>query len=199
MLEEAYKGRMLAFYDTTEKKTNCLQIPDQIECVHGHYSLRHFRPMFPKAQVASWIRNPFDRFCSEFYHIQRGPDTANELHAAIGEGSLTMLDCVNNKSLINTQSKFFPLEEVEKAAFIGLTEYYEEGLQLFTRIFDIRQKANVHPQNINPRKKLSSAYRDDDGVLEAFMEKNSDDLALYEAAKERFFELCEEHRVEVAR
>ena len=70
---------------------------------------------------------------------------------------------------------------MEKSVFIGLTEYYEEGLRLVTRVFDLPQEASVHPQNINPRKNLKSAYQDDEGVLEAFKEQNTDDLALYEA------------------
>lgn len=77
----------------------------------------------------------------------------------------------------------------EKFAFVGIQEYFDLSLDLFSATFALNSiDATNYTTNLNTKKTKDTKYDLDEEVLAIVREKNKMDLELYEYAKELFFE-----------
>ncbi len=169
--------------------------PDSKKLLIGHYR------MFPNQNVRetppaviTFFRKPVDRYLSSLhYHYQKGrryeglPFGAISERHRIGEGSQHARSLGFLPARDNFSQAF---ENLEKIDGIGLLEYYQASITLFNRKFGWSLKPmwkNVAKKG----KRMQLSKRD----LEAIEGYCALDNALYERAKQRFFEACEQYGV----
>lgn len=77
----------------------------------------------------------------------------------------------------------------ERFIFIGMQEYFELSLDLFSMTFAINPiHAEPYTTNLNTNKKRGESYEIEPEVLALIAEKNTMDIELYDYAKKLFFE-----------
>lgn len=77
----------------------------------------------------------------------------------------------------------------KKFAFVGIQEYFDLSLDLFSSTFAINSiDSSNYTTNINTNKNKHTKYFLDDAIVEVIKEKNRMDFELYEYAKDLFFE-----------
>ena len=77
----------------------------------------------------------------------------------------------------------------ERFAFVGIQEYFDLSLDLFSMTFSLNPiRAEHYTTNLNTKKSRGAGYEIEPHVLALIKEKNTMDIELYEYAKELFFE-----------
>jgi hypothetical protein len=71
--------------------------------------------------------------------------------------------------------------ELEQFDFIGITERYDRGIELFCEIYRAEKPASYKPKNVNPDRN-DKAYRIPEGLAGKIRSYNAVDMAIYERA-----------------
>lgn len=86
----------------------------------GHIHAKSCFHLFPAQQFVSFIRNPELQVLSHYRHVKRWNGFNGDLNAFVLNGGTQ-----------NLQSKYLAGMEPEVMGLLGITEYYEQSLQLF--------------------------------------------------------------------
>lgn len=86
----------------------------------GHFALDKYREIFPESPIVSFFRNPVDRVISEFVHFVNHHNY---------QGSLS--EFYRSKQFKNRQSRALSGARPTELNYYGITENYEESLNLF--------------------------------------------------------------------
>lgn len=159
---------------------------DSVNCVHGHFLPAKYMPLAENREChfVTWLREPVARLISHYYYWRRAydPDSplVSSLHRRVVEENWTLEAFCLSPELQNVYKAFLWGLPVEKLDFIGITEHYEEDLQVFAQHF-FGEK--VTPRKMNRRDDVPE--QDDEHPLmpvslraevEAF---HAEDVALY--------------------
>jgi hypothetical protein len=165
--------------------------------VHGHFIATKYWRRYPDARYMAWFREPVERLASHYYYWKRKPDRKNPTCRRLIEEDLSLEAFAALPEMRDIQARFLGEVPAEHLAFVGLTERYDESIDLFRRAFypalpAITDRTNVNPERDGDRYDLEPAVRN------TIEELNRADLALYPAAATRFEQLLSEHPVPVA-
>lgn len=171
LLEPAFGKRLLLDYEDrplirSEKERNQSAKafrPDEVllaryDCVHGHFLAVKYRCGVPSLKFAAWFRDPLQRAVSRFHHGRRTEGGAIGPHTTIEE-------FCELEHLQNIYAKFLWSFDLDWLDFVGITEDYAAGVEMFCRMFGLPGGANaIH--NANPEKEVGFPYSVNSGVLE---------------------------------
>jgi len=155
-----------------------------IECIHGHFLPIKYLLLSNKQKITfiTWMRNPIERLFSHYYFWKNNfnPKTAPLLHKKVIEEEWSIERFCLASELKDVYSQFlfgFPLENF---SFIGITEFYSEDLEFFSKHY---LNTIMKPKRINVGTKenyyhISESLRD---KIETF---HSNDMRLYQRALE---------------
>lgn len=166
--------------------------PEKVVVIHGHFYATKYNHVFPDAMKAVWLRDPVERVVSQYYFWQRKPDMNNQFCRQMLEQELDLLQFAALPGVSDLQSRYLAAHSIDEFTFVGLTEQYDDGLQVFCNMFDIVMPAKLKTRNVNEQRqgshyKLASEQR---RVLE---ELNANDLAVYDQAQARFESLSRQY------
>lgn len=131
-----------------------------------------YKALFHRVKTVIFVRDPIQRLISEYYHHQR----SNRLfHKSLEEYAID-----NNHA--NRLFKLIKKIGIEDT-FIGITEKYQESLELFNQKFGFNLK--YLESNLN-RKQLKSRYEIDSKLLDKIIEINQKDIHTYKLCLELF-------------
>jgi hypothetical protein len=160
--------------------------------IRGHFSYDLVKQLQDDVVTISFLRDPVDRMISEFYQSQRAP-----IHPKYDATQGLTLDEFVNQSpelpyytnavtrYLTLSQEHVPLEDrtpsLEEAKeilsqldFVGITELFDESMQLFEAVFDIPPIAHYTTRNVAPKRThISQATRD------RIAELNAADIELY--------------------
>jgi hypothetical protein len=111
----------------------------KIQCIHGHFLPLKYLLLSVTQQITfvTWMRDPVERLASQYYYWLKtyNPESARSVHRKMVEEEWSLERFCLGPELQNFYAQFlwgFPLE---KFAFIGIVENYDEDFAFFTGRF----------------------------------------------------------------
>ncbi|NJK38977.1 MAG: sulfotransferase family protein [Oscillatoriales cyanobacterium SM2_3_0] len=139
---------------------------------YGHFPISKYLPYLGKdSKVVTFLRDPIQRTMSTYRHFCR--------HYGY-QGSL--LNFISNPAFSNEQFKKVDGLDLRKFFFVGITEKYNESIQLFNQMTGLEiQNIRV---NVNSDKDLKSKYEIEEEHIQILEKINQRDIELYRQAKD---------------
>ena len=165
--------------------------------VHGHFIATKYWRRYPEARYMAWFREPVERLASHYYYWKRKPDRKNPTCRRLIEEDLSLEAFAALPEMRDVQTRFLGEVPAERLAFVGLTERYDESIDLFRRAFYPELPLEAERTNVNPERE-GQRYDLEPAVRSEIERLNEADEALYQAATNRFVALLTEHMEPVA-
>jgi hypothetical protein len=156
--------------------------------VHGHFVAAKYWRVHPEARFVTWFRDPVERLASHYHYWLREPDPANATCRRLLEERLSLLAFAALPEMRDVHARFLGGVPLERFAFVGLTERFDEGMDLFRRLFCPELRYESARRNVNPERG-GERYELDPAERAAIAELNRADLALHARACARYEEL----------
>ena len=160
-------------------------LPPGTRVVHGHFVASKYRALLPTARFVTWFRDPVERLASHYHYWLREPDPENATCRKLLDEKLSLPAFAALPEMRDVHARFLGGIPVERFAFVGLTEHYDEAMALFARLFGIERplaagRANTNPERTGDRYDLAPELRRELASL------NRADVLLHEQAVKRF-------------
>lgn len=163
-------------------------LPPGTRVVHGHFVAAKYWRSHPEARFVTWFRDPVERLISHYHYWQREPDPQHPTCRRLLEERLSLLAFAALPEMRDVHARFLGGVPPERFAFIGLTERFAEGMELFRRLFCPELRIEHARRNANPARR-GDRYEIDPAERAAIAELNRVDLALHARACARYQEL----------
>jgi len=160
------KCRKLKEYSSIENLVNKRTI------LAGHFSIRRYGRYYPLENIVSFVRDPIQRLLSHYHYMIRTDRY---------DGNLETF--VEDPSFQNVQSKIFGKCPIEAVGFIGLTEKYNESLELIDKVYALRVPVKLLNRNKEKRK---APYDVEQELIDLIILHNQADIDLYEKVSRLF-------------
>ena len=135
----------------------------------GHSHLKKYAPIISVDNIFTYLRSPVERYISHFNHACRYQNY---------DGTLT--DYIKQQKNANLQSRLLSQVPLSLIGFIGITEQYNDSLELLNENFNFQLEALE--SNVNDKKTLEAKQIEPD-VIEAIKEANKKDIHHYNRAQ----------------
>jgi hypothetical protein len=162
--------------------------------VHGHFIATKYWRRYPDARYAAWFRDPVERLASHYYFWKRSPDPEHPTCRRLIEEDLSLPAFAALPEMRDVHSKLLGEVPVGRLAFAGLTERYDESLELFRRIFDPGLQVRVQRRHVNTER-MGERYDLDPDLRASIADLNRVDAQLRAAAQARFEALATQYGV----
>jgi hypothetical protein len=150
-----------------------------LKMVSGHFRAMKYTPGFGVSNMATFVRDPIQRICSEFKHFVRHQNY---------KGSFQ--DFYQRPDMCNKYKKMLNGVPIEAIGFIGLTERYNESLEVFNKVFGTEIKARKDNVGKAEQEDVHEVSEDD---LAAIRRLNQQDSVLYKSIVSMFDSRLELH------
>lgn len=159
-----------------------LRLLDKFECVHGHFLPVKYRVSRRNIFII-WFRDPIQRVISRYYHYVRQNQQPKRTHRRYPKNQdLTIEQFCNLKRFHNTYHKYLWCFNIDRFAFVGIIEKYESSIEIFRRMFNIKEPAILSVENVNFNKKTTEYYNVSKELSEIIYRTNSKDIEIYKKA-----------------
>jgi hypothetical protein len=201
VLDEIAGGRMVQDYGDQplaprsgwrrlRERLRRVELPAGTRVVHGHFVAAKYWRAYPEARYVAWFRDPIERLASHYYYWLREPDLAHPLCKRMLDERMSLETFAALPEMRDVHVRFLGGVPVERFAFVGLTERFDEGMELFRRLFCPERAIAVERRNANPARG-GDGYEIPAETRRALEDANRADIALYARARERYEELRE--------
>lgn len=160
--------------------------------VHGHFIATKYWRRYPDARYVAWFRDPVERLASHYHYWKRSPDLEHPTCRRLIDEDLSLQAFAALPEMRDVQARLLGEVPVERLDFAGLTERYDDSLELFRRIFAPSLEVKTKPRHVNAERE-GERYQIDPAVRSAIRELNRSDVQLYADAQARFAALAAEH------
>jgi hypothetical protein len=165
-----------------------VELPPGTRVVHGHFVAAKYWRAYPEARYVAWFREPIERLASHYHYWLREPDLTHPLCRRVIEEKMSLETFAALPEMRDVHVRFLGGVPVERFAFVGLTERFAEGMELFRRLFCPERAIAAERRNANPERG-DAGYELAPATRRALADKNRADLALYARAQDRYEEL----------
>lgn len=135
----------------------------------GHFGAQRYLPVFPLARVITFLRDPLQRAVSEYHHQVKHAGYQHSLE-----------HYYRSPEYVNRQHNMFRGVPWVALGFIGVTELYDESLELLKHSFDLdipRLQSNTGRDNWREPYQLPAAQEQE------FRRLNAADFRFYNLAR----------------
>jgi hypothetical protein len=183
ILADVYGPRLWLNYGTIFSKRDYKPdiITPKVPCIHGHFFADAFDDLVPQPHLITWVRHPVDRVVSNYYHSLRSPDMRDDCCRLLHEKNLSLVDYAELDWMRNLATRYLAQKPLETFSFVGISERFEESLEVFGRSFKCSVPVSAPCLNTNPERTTSN-YPLPSLVYEHILSLNQADFAWYEAA-----------------
>ncbi|MFZ2452116.1 MAG: sulfotransferase family 2 domain-containing protein [Methylovulum miyakonense] len=144
------------------------------DCVHGHFLPVKYDVAEKNNVFAVWFRDPVERVISRFYHGKRN------VNGHLVTESMSLEEFCEIERLNNLYEKYLWNFSINKFDFIGITEDYDNSLQLFRKQLGINALGRFHA-NANPNK-MKNTYEITTDLRKTIFNANRQDYEIYREA-----------------
>jgi len=194
LLESHFQDRLLLDYaDQPMKKKSLLRnmsaicgmlnarsMAKQVDCIHGHFLPVKYICSGPNNQFITWFRDPVEREISRYYYWKRQPGglagNVNVKNSDISLDKFCRLKCYHN-----FYTKYLWMFDVKRFNFVGITEDFDNSINLFKHMFNIDDSILITNTNTNPDK-MASKYDIDSELKDYIRKVNNKDYLIYHNA-----------------
>lgn len=134
----------------------------------GHFNATKYAALFDTLNTITFVRNPIDQVISHYKHFITYSNYKEDIKTFIKENRFK-----------NIQSKMLTSRALELYGFIGLTERYNESIELINKNY----KLNLEPLTLNVAINEKEIGSD---IIDLIAKENELDIRLYEKAKRIF-------------
>jgi hypothetical protein len=157
-----------------------------IDCVHGHFFLSKYLELCNALPIklVTWLRDPIQRVCSHYYYWKQDPgdQPVTDLRRRMLAEDWDLGTFALCPELRDICVRFMCHAPPEAFAFLGLTEFYEEDLEDFSRHI-LQAPLKYFRLNDGPRRS-SQSYELPAGLRQEIEAFHAKDMALYRRALE---------------
>jgi hypothetical protein len=164
------------------------ELPPGTRVVHGHFVAAKYWRSHPEGRFVTWFRDPVERLASHYFYWQREPDPEHPTCRRLHSERLSLRAFAALPEMRDVHARLLGGVPVEAFAFVGLTEHFEAGMELFRRLFCPELELGAGRRNVNPARS-GERYALDPAERDAIAALNRADLALYARARARHEEL----------
>jgi hypothetical protein len=107
---------------------------EKIEIIHGHFSIKHYKEMFPDAPIITWLRDPAARTLSYYNYKKYNLSAKPKVAAPNNRQFLAFLDSPQFDSFVDKFDRFFGDYQIKDFTFIGITERYNDDLSKLAKL-----------------------------------------------------------------
>jgi hypothetical protein len=172
VLEHHFGNRLVRDYEMPRDEVNRMIGGRGEYCVHGHYYAEKYADV-PDATFVTWMRDPIDQLISHynFWANYRFPHdlTWRRVHY----DQMDFMSFAKLRYISNSQARFLSGKPLDEFAFVGVTEMFTEGMELFRDQFGL----DFDPAAL-PRLRDSRKFR---SVFDRSMLSKKDTAILYDA------------------
>ena len=192
VLSWKYQSAFVLDYDADQNAILRQLASGAATCVHGHYRADKYAAC--DGQFITWARNPLDRLVSHynFWKLNRYPDSPEWRRFHFEDWDFMRFAL--SPSLQNQQHAYIGSIPFERYSVIGITEFYDESMEVFRRELDLHHFPAPLLNKATPRENAldpSTLSRQDMALI---MEFHSADFVLYTKALARFRELSSRNK-----
>ena len=194
-LQRDYADRPLAPASARQRLVRALSRPrlePGTRVVHGHFIATKYWRRYPDARYIAWFREPVERLASHYHYWKRNPDLQHPVCRRLIEEDLSLEAFAALPEMRDVQSRLLGEVPVDALAFVGITERYDDSLELFRSIFGLSLEAQAAREHVNPERN-GDRYQLDPAVRSLIAELNAADVQLYPHALTRYEELRQAH------
>ena len=139
------------------------------ECIHGHFMPLKYSLLRPRSELrfVTWLRDPVERLAS--------------LHRRVVEEQWSLERFCLGPELRNTYCKFLWSFHLDRFAFVGITEHYDDELAWFSQEI-LGRPVEVHRDNVNPQRD-QDRYITDPELRARIEQYHERDMRLYRRAQ----------------
>jgi hypothetical protein len=159
-------------------------VPAKGSCIHGHFFADTFDDYVPQPRLITWVRHPVDRVVSNYYHSLRSPDMRDDCCRLLHENRLTLRQYAELDWMRNLATRYLARKPIEAFTFVGVSERFDESLQVFGRTFNWVIRSHGPCLNTNPDR-TTARYLLPPGDYDYILSLNQSDLAWYNSAMAR--------------
>lgn len=156
---------------------------DGIDCVHGHFLPLKYQSLDITRSLTfvTWMREPVARLLSHYDYWRESYDkeTAAPHHRQVIEEGWTLERFCLSEKFRNIYTQYLWSFPLERFAFIGITEHYNEDMQEFSGRF---LSPDISPQHLNATKCGGSRHDVDEAFLDEVRAFHAADVQLYQRA-----------------
>jgi hypothetical protein len=195
LLESHFGNRLLLdYHDRPMNKTTVVRnllalcgmlktpnLSKKYDCVHGHFLPIKYR-CSRGTSFAIWLRDPVERVVSRYYYWRRhfSPDNL-QYKKFIKRKNLSLEEFCSIKHYQNLYAKYLWGMSLDDFDFVGITDNFENSIEIFRRMYRIDSSAGLAVENVNPNK-TASKYAITKGLQDFIYKTNSQDYAIYQRA-----------------
>jgi hypothetical protein len=139
----------------------------------GHTRITKYAQLVSPSNIITFIRDPIERVISHYEHLKRQ-----------GSFDADLLDFCRTEKYRNLQSKFLKGYPLELIGFIGITELFEQSIDVFEQQYNL--PIRELKLNQNTKKPINKKYKIDKEILSTIASMNEEDITLYNDAKTIF-------------
>ena len=171
------------------------QRKNRTKVIRGHYHLAYGdREVWQKEPLKflTFLREPVKRFISHGHYLMTDMDILSRLEKIPEiDFNLQTTYLSGCKTLCATEQDLeIAKRNLEKYDFIGITEEYDDSIELFCKIFSLPYIGWEHNTNAVTKKKNKIPQ----GVQDRIRELSALDIELYEYGKKLFLQKFEQHK-----
>lgn len=156
---------------------------DGIDCVHGHFLPAKYLLLARQRELTfvTWMRDPVARLFSHYQYWQESYDAKSSRahHRQVVEEQWTLEQFCLSERFRNIYSQYLWGFPIERFAFIGISEHYQEDVHEFSSRF---LSACAPTQHLNPTKYVRPQPAPSDAFLQKVRDFHSVDMRLYHGA-----------------
>jgi len=152
--------------------------------VHGHFTfdeIEYNKEYF----YITWLRDPVERVISHYFFWKNKPDiNMHPIEKKIKYENLSLSEFAEIPCMRNIGLYFLGKEGVRKMNFIGITELFDESMQLLSKqLKNEFSMINIEKQRVNTQKEFVSDY-----LRKHIKDLNSEEFQLYYLLKKKIEE-----------
>ncbi len=154
------------------------RLPNNYDCVHGHFVAIKYRNPSISPRFAVWLRDPIQWAVSRFHFGKRNS-------GGFVTPEMTIWEFCELKQFQNPYAAHLWRFDLDMFEFIGIFEQWPTEIKRFGRMFNIPIPGSIQAINANPNKNPLDAYEVDPKLAAKIRRYNRQDVDIYEAATGR--------------
>jgi hypothetical protein len=163
------------------------------DVIHGHFVADKYLDLFPVQQFSAFFREPHQQVIAHYYFLKRNPQRQHPEARIFHESNMGLQEYLEWQAFRDHQSQFLGSLSIDDLDFVGLSDHYDESLQMFADIFG-HDLGEALYENVN-NDRAAQEYAVDFEVRQAVKKYRAADLELYAKAREIFARQREDRKL----